>query len=64
MERFIFMLEVLALFVLGISSFMKGESHTIAMFIVCILLAISMIYNGMFICDCVRSFFGRKCKTL
>jgi len=62
MERIIFFLESLALLVLAVSIFLKDEAHTVAMFIAGLILALSLIYNGMFICNCVRSFFGRKCK--
>lgn len=62
MERFILLIEALALLVLGVSIFLKDRAHMIAMFIVGILLAISLLYNSMFICSCVTSFFGRKCK--
>jgi len=62
MEYFTFILHILALLALSSILFVPEESAYIPKMIVFLLLFISIIYNRVFICNCIKGWFGGYCK--
>jgi len=60
MDLYIFLIEVAVITLLLISLLLKGEGEEITLYIAGLLLVSSLIYNGVFICNCVKSFW-KKC---
>lgn len=61
MEYFTFILHVLALLAISSILFVPQESAYIPKIIVFFLLFISIVYNRVFICNCIKGWFG-SCK--
>lgn len=60
MDLFIFLMEAAVIVLLLVSLLVKGETEEIVLYIAALILLASIIYNGVFVCGCVKSFF-KKC---